>query len=143
MDVHEASEKELEWLSYTCDSTELMALNLRKTLAGVAALVADEMDRGGLRSGVFQPHDLPELMYGAADTLGVIEEMTVIGRDASFELRERYRKRAENLAEQLARRSHSEMQARADPAVAATARVSVTRPRTNSVNTNAGELERA
>ena len=89
MDVHEASEKDLEWISSTCDSVELMALNLRKTLSGVAALVADEMDREGLRSGAFQPTDLPELLYGAADTLHVIEEMSVISRDANFELRER------------------------------------------------------
>ncbi|OAJ61498.1 hypothetical protein A6V36_24305 [Paraburkholderia ginsengiterrae] len=101
MDIHETSEKELEWLSYTCDSTELMALNLRKTLIGVAALVADEMDREGLRSGAFQPIGMPELLYGAADTLSAIEEMNAIGRDANFELLERYRKLAEQTSRPL------------------------------------------
>jgi hypothetical protein len=92
MDGREWSDQELEWLSSTCDSTELMALNLRKTLAGVAALVAWEIDNKGLRSGAFQPYDIPELLYGAADTLGVIEQMVVVGRDANFNLMERYRK---------------------------------------------------
>jgi hypothetical protein len=95
MDGREWSDREMEWLSSTCNQTEMMALNLRKTLAGVAALLAWEISNEGLRSGAFQPHDVPELLYGAADTLGVMEEMTHIGVDADFELRERYRKRAE------------------------------------------------
>ncbi|CAG4919274.1 hypothetical protein [Paraburkholderia saeva] len=94
-DASKSTDKELEWLSYTCDQTELMALNLRKTLSGVASLLAWEIDSKGMKSGAFQPHDLPELLYGAADMLKVIEEMTHIGIDANFELRERYRKRAE------------------------------------------------
>lgn len=90
------TDAELEWLSHANTSVELMAMNLRKTLQGVAGLVAYEIDHGGsTRAGNFQPHDLPELLYGAADTLGVIEQMSHIGSEADFELRERYRKRAE------------------------------------------------
>jgi hypothetical protein len=95
MEGHGWSDRELDWLSCTSDQAELMALNLRKTLAGVATLIAFEADKEGTRSGAFQPHDLPELLYGVADTLGVMEEMIHIGIDADFKLRERYRKRAE------------------------------------------------
>jgi hypothetical protein len=94
-DTREWSDRELEWLSATCNQTELMALNLRKTLSGVAALLASEIDGSGLKSGAFQPYDLPELLYGAADTLGVMEEMIHVGVDVDFELRERQRKLAE------------------------------------------------
>lgn len=94
-DSKKCTDGELDWISHACSNTELMVMNLRKTLSGVAGLVAYEINDGGTRSGCFQPYDLPELLYGAIDTLGVIEQMTFIGSEAHFELRERYRKRAE------------------------------------------------
>ena len=99
VDVKKATEEELEWLTFVHEGAELMAFNLSKTLSGVAALVAWETDNKGMGSDAFQHSDMPELLWAAADTLATIEQMISIGSEASFDLKQRYRKRAEALAE--------------------------------------------
>lgn len=133
MDVqHQSiSDAELKWLSNASDSAQLMAGNLGKTLAGVASAVAFEGSTSGLRSGAFQPYGLEELLYGAADIAETIQQMCMIGSEADFLLRNRYKERAEHLAYPLREQSYSENQASADLATAAraaTARASGERP---------------
>ena len=132
------SDEELKWLTKASDNAQLMAGNLGKTVAGVAALVSYEMDRKGIRSGAFQPHGLPEFLYGFADVAETIEQMIAIASESDFLLRERYRGRAEGLAGQWSSESILENRARED--LAAAARAAAVRP-SNRQSDNATQLE--
>jgi hypothetical protein len=101
------SDADLEWLSCASESVQLTAMNLGKTLSGVAALVQTEQDvldakaRGPEKrldlppgSGAFQPYGLPEFLCGMAEIADSINETVTISSDAECLLRERWKKRA-------------------------------------------------
>lgn len=96
VDAREMTDAELEWISRSSHTIELTALNLSKTIGGVAALIAIETDRdrASMKSGAFQPFGLPEFLYGMADVAETINEIAAICSDAEFSLRERWRARA-------------------------------------------------
>ena len=98
-DTSSMTDAELEWLSTMPENVQLMAQNLGSTLAGIASLVYHDMNSEDLRSESFQGDALPELLYGAADVLATIEEMTTIASETNFLLRRRYATRAEQTAD--------------------------------------------
>ncbi|WP_176080813.1 hypothetical protein [Paraburkholderia tropica] len=139
--VEQMADDELEWVATASENAQLMALNLSKTLGGVAMLISCDSERKGLHAGSFQPHDLPELLWGAADTVKTIEEMVTIAGDADFHLRERYRKRAEHLAHQAS--IGSARHARDDGALKLAAQGQVMRSKKQTANATEQETENA
>ncbi|MEM5419645.1 hypothetical protein [Paraburkholderia ferrariae] len=138
--IDSVSDEDLRWLSRATEEASLMALNLDKTVSGVAALLAYEIDSKGCRSGSFQPYDLPELLWGIASTVGTIGEMVTIGGEADFALRRRCEDRAERLAHQLSVRTAQNL--RADDGLQLAAQAQATRSRKQVVATER-EIENA
>ncbi|WP_321899120.1 hypothetical protein [Paraburkholderia heleia] len=95
-DVDSVTDADLEWLSSASGNAQMMAMNLSKTLSGVAMLISCDAAAEGSRAGAFQPADLPEFLWGAADVARTIEEVVTVASDSEFHLRERFRRRAES-----------------------------------------------
>lgn len=99
-DSEKMSDSDLHWLAYGTEDMQLVALNLQKTLAGVAGLVQTEIDlrdEGKICGGSLQPHGLVEFLYGMSETAATIRESLVISGDAESILRDRWERRAREL----------------------------------------------
>lgn len=91
---------QLEYLACGTESMEISAMNLGKTLAGVASLIQTEIglrDEGKVCGGAFQPHGIVEFLCGMAETADTIRESLAISSEAEAILRDRWEKRARAL----------------------------------------------
>lgn len=90
----------LEYLAYGTETMAMSAMNLGKTLAGVAALIQTEIDLHDERkmtSGALQPYGLVEFLYGMSEIAATIKESLLTSSEAEVILRNRWEQRARAL----------------------------------------------
>ncbi|RQQ60275.1 hypothetical protein DF021_13320 [Burkholderia stagnalis] len=75
----------LEWLGNAAGTVESMALSLGDTLTGLANLL--DTSENGARA--LSDDNLPQTLWGAADTLRTIGALAFIAGEAEYELRQR------------------------------------------------------
>jgi hypothetical protein len=94
LDKDAATDGDLDFLSDASEESAYMAICLKETVSGIGCLVLSDQ-QPGLKSGALQGPALASLMFTISGALDTISELSRVGHEASYLLRERLAAKAD------------------------------------------------